>query len=859
LATGVVLVLGTGNNGRSAARHAAALPGHLDVLYAAPGDLNYAYGPSADRLALLTSGAQATATFHVTYSGFNAQAQAAFQAAVNVWATTISSPAPIRIHARFADLGADVLGQAGPTVLCSTHAGVANTWYAAALADKLTGTAFCAALAGNTYEIVAEFNSNFAWDYGTSGAGVPGYYNFMTVVLHEIGHGLGVFGGFESTGALGSNPYSPYAFIYDRFAATGAGAALLNIAQPSAALHAQLTSNNTFFNGTQARARNHGANPKLETHHFSDDYGVPSDNGWLQGSSYSHVDDVAYTGTANGLMTWALNSNEVYTDPGPLLKGLLEDLGWSIANDRPPAQATLVSPSGTITTEMPTFVWHAASGATSYDLYVGPATGGAPLINIRYAASSICTSSTCTKVSPVSFPSGNYVWWVKAWNAIGDAPWSASMAFALSSPMPTMTGPSGSSTPTVPTYTWTPVLGATYYQLWVEKAPGLPVIQHMYSAAACNGAACSVTPSVGLGLGVVHKAWVRGWSSQGFGPWSAGLPFTTGLFAPTTDLYGPRGATSNPAPTYKWRELSHATGYELWVQRAGSNPAIATVFTSWRRNGGELSVTPTTELPDGSYSWWVRPHYAWGPGLWSTPGAFDVSASVAGGATPLWPSGRFGTATPSYRWSAGTSATWYYLWMAPVGGSPIVQSWYFHVDACDSSGACQVTPNVTLTPATSYVWYVRPWNSRGDGPWSTGTTFTIANTPPGAATLVAPSGPGVSDRPTYIWNRVSDSTWYLLWVRPMGGNVRISQWYAADQICGATTCLVRPFPFLSPGPYEYYIQTYNDAGYGAWSAAMNFSRDSWDLPDPPASDGGAGQIRSPSTGRDRRHEGHSGR
>ena len=42
------------------------------------------------------------------------------------------------------------------------------------------------------------------------------------------------------------------------------------------------------------------------------------------------MDDIAYTGTANGLMTWALNTNEVYTDPGPILKGIFEDFGWTI-------------------------------------------------------------------------------------------------------------------------------------------------------------------------------------------------------------------------------------------------------------------------------------------------------------------------------------------------------------------------------------------------------------------------------------------------------------------------------------------------------------------------------------------------
>src|SRR5262249_10796016 len=59
-------------------------------------------------------------------------------------------------------------------------------------------------------------------------------------------------------------------------------------------------------------------------------------NGWLQGSSYSHVDDVAYTGTSNGLMTWQLAGNEVYTDPGPIMRGIFTDSGWTLNSGTPP-------------------------------------------------------------------------------------------------------------------------------------------------------------------------------------------------------------------------------------------------------------------------------------------------------------------------------------------------------------------------------------------------------------------------------------------------------------------------------------------------------------------------------------------
>jgi hypothetical protein len=54
-----------------------------------------------------------TATFIVTYNGFTPQAQAAFQAAVDVWASQISSTVPIRITANWIALPPGVLGSAG--------------------------------------------------------------------------------------------------------------------------------------------------------------------------------------------------------------------------------------------------------------------------------------------------------------------------------------------------------------------------------------------------------------------------------------------------------------------------------------------------------------------------------------------------------------------------------------------------------------------------------------------------------------------------------------------------------------------------------------------------------------------------
>src|SRR5262245_40635072 len=160
----------------------------MDVLYAHPSNERFTYGPQGDELErLLSADRPQTATITVTYTGFSPEAQAAFQNAVNIWQTVLTSPIPIRVQANWTPLGAGVLGSAGASGLCSISASPPpgmqiNTFYGAALFDKLYGTQICASVNSATVEITASFNSTFTdWDFGT--APVSGKYNFMTVVL----------------------------------------------------------------------------------------------------------------------------------------------------------------------------------------------------------------------------------------------------------------------------------------------------------------------------------------------------------------------------------------------------------------------------------------------------------------------------------------------------------------------------------------------------------------------------------------------------------------------------------------------------------------------------------------------------
>jgi hypothetical protein len=174
-------------------------------------------------LAAFAGGAHATATITVVNldgagEGFNdptvvapvggntgttlgQQRLIAFQYAADLWGQLLNSGVTIVVNAQmnplFCSPTSAVLGSAGTTTVHRDFSGapVANTWYSQALANSLAGSD----LSGNA-DLSAQFNSNINGSAGCLG-GLSWYYgldanpgsdiDFVTVVLHEIGHGLG--------------------------------------------------------------------------------------------------------------------------------------------------------------------------------------------------------------------------------------------------------------------------------------------------------------------------------------------------------------------------------------------------------------------------------------------------------------------------------------------------------------------------------------------------------------------------------------------------------------------------------------------------------------------------------------------
>jgi hypothetical protein len=280
-----------------------------------------------------------TATFQVTYNGFSPQAQAAFQAALDIWATHIASPIPIKVNANWVPLGAGVLGSAGSSGLFLNFPGapVTGTWYANALADAISGVDQGA----GGFELTANFNSNFgSWYYGTDGNPPPSQWDLMGVVMHEIGHGLGFFGrgvvddgnpgtgqGVECNGVIneGCWGFSAIPVIYDRFVEDQAGVAMMDpVTYPnfSVPLGTLLRSTQLYTDGPFVTAT------------LGDRGRLYAPAAYQYGSSYSHFAEAGYpAGSPNALMTPQIAGGESFDGPGPAVCALFRDFGWPMGPD----------------------------------------------------------------------------------------------------------------------------------------------------------------------------------------------------------------------------------------------------------------------------------------------------------------------------------------------------------------------------------------------------------------------------------------------------------------------------------------------------------------------------------------------
>ncbi len=269
---------------------------------------------------ITTTTHRALATINVVYNNFGAapQALAAFQYAVDIWSSQLNSAVTIEMIANWAPLGAGVLGSAGTTARYQNfiNAPFPNIGYPAALANAVAGVDLNTSL----HDINANFNSNFpTWYFGTDANPAPNQYDFVSVVLHELGHGLGFQGtGFYNTVSLEGSLNSS---VFDKFIKV-AGVSILTLPNPSLQLGTAIVGGALAFDGPETTVANFGVS--APTH---------APTVYAGGSSYSHWSEGEYlAGDVNSLMTPSIGPGEANHEIGAITRAAFRDMGWIINN-----------------------------------------------------------------------------------------------------------------------------------------------------------------------------------------------------------------------------------------------------------------------------------------------------------------------------------------------------------------------------------------------------------------------------------------------------------------------------------------------------------------------------------------------
>lgn len=274
--------------------------------------------PAANLTVVYTDGAG----FGFNDPGLGAQRRTAFEFALQIWGDTIFSGRDIQVSASFGSFGGDgfgaILAGAGPTFFFTDFNGapLPNTLYTAAQAQSLDQSASVDLTPGDAdIEVIinADVDGPIAlgpngFYYGLDSNPPAGDIDFIAVILHELGHGLGFLDTISP--ADGSFEISNIPDIYSR-QLTHPGLGHLEAINNAGRLTA-ITSNQLFWKGPTVTAAK-GGQVKM----FAPGTYQP-------GSSVSHWD----TSNSPDLLM-----EPIYTGPTQsvdITRDAFLDLGWQI-------------------------------------------------------------------------------------------------------------------------------------------------------------------------------------------------------------------------------------------------------------------------------------------------------------------------------------------------------------------------------------------------------------------------------------------------------------------------------------------------------------------------------------------------
>lgn len=263
--------------------------------------------------------------FNVTYAPQIPQtARTAFERAGDILSNLFSSTVPITVFVNTDDEGeGNTLAAAGAGAFRRNfkNAPIPDTNYPIALAEKLAGEDLSSS--NEIADIIVTYNSTRNWNF-TSTNVAGNQFDFVTVILHELLHGMGFASsaGFDDNSNQGFTTFSTRSLpnAYTNGLENDQGENLVaNFSNGSTELGSELRSRILF----------------MRTPSFVPGGNLPriyAPTAYSAGSSISHLDELTYRNTPHSLMKPSIAPGAIMHDPGDITLNILYDIGWSFTN-----------------------------------------------------------------------------------------------------------------------------------------------------------------------------------------------------------------------------------------------------------------------------------------------------------------------------------------------------------------------------------------------------------------------------------------------------------------------------------------------------------------------------------------------
>lgn len=546
----------------------------------------YAPYPSRFRTSATGGGASFEITFNNNCNGaeWPEEAKEAFEYAVELWGNHLDSEVPITVEANWRALGSNTLGSARPTRFIFLEPNdriFGNTGYPIAQANALVGFDVRDVLdIGTPFDIEVNIScERNDWYLGTDANTPSGRFDLVTVLLHEIGHGIGFVGtgsannnNQQGTWGLGSPP-DIVPIVYDQFVIEGGFNNVIDedvYPNPSTDLYQVLTGQNDglFFDGGEAELTIGGLRVPLF-----------APNPFQPGSSYSHLDQNFFSTfgphAENALMRPAIPFQFAIHSPGPVFCGMLKEMAWPlgpvcemlIEDDGPLSRPLLALPGNRVKdiSTTPQLVWNDVSGASSYDIQVSrDFDHNNRIINQNVSGTSFTL--------PVELDNSRiHFWRVRARGAAGTGNWSSNFRFTTVVGLPnavTLSSPQNGAINVRPGFEmrWQEIVAADSYQLQVAKTSDFsePVIDTQRTTNSFSG-------TQNLDFSTQYFWRVRASNVSGTTNWSDVWSFTTIIERPevVTSVISPvNDQMQVPVLTeFRWEASERASDYIVQVSK----------------------------------------------------------------------------------------------------------------------------------------------------------------------------------------------------------------------------------------------------------------------------------------------------